>query len=165
MARKSSSPAWDYFRKDPENEDRAICKVVVGGKPCGELRASLSKFELELELAQTFWKVRAWAWACSEALKKSELELKPEAQHQKLELSSKLEKLDTPWCSECFSCVENNSYIFIHSVIILKQCTTWQLVLQRLKAIFLDIFRWNCVKTLEHLHYTMFFDQVCRKVT
>ena len=36
MARKSPAPIWDYFRKDPENEERAICKVVVEGSPCGK---------------------------------------------------------------------------------------------------------------------------------
>ena len=36
MAKKNPAPSLDYFSKDPENEDRAICKVVVEGKPCGE---------------------------------------------------------------------------------------------------------------------------------
>ena len=33
--KRTTNPVWDYFTKDPENGERALCQIFVGNKLCG----------------------------------------------------------------------------------------------------------------------------------
>ena len=33
--KRTKNPVWDYFTKDPENGERALCQILVGNQVCG----------------------------------------------------------------------------------------------------------------------------------